>query len=73
MPPVLPGLFAQVDDSDVCTIEPGQMAGRASDLRICFGRTNLLRALSLTIWILQTFRSEWFNPNGLAAVPEPTC
>ena len=38
------------------------MAGRASDLRICFGRTNLLRALSLTIWILQTFRSEWFNP-----------
>lgn len=67
------GLLVQVDDSDVFTPEPWQAADRASDLRICFGRTNLLRALSLTTWILQTFRSEWFNPNGLVAVPEPTC
>lgn len=65
--------LVQVDDSDVFTPEPWQTADRASDLRICFGRTNLLRALPLTTWILQTFRSEWFNPNGLAAVPEPTC
>lgn len=33
---------------------------------------NLLRALPLT-WILQTFRSEWFNLKWTCCCPRPTC